>query len=333
MKENYHILYTSDKNYFPHMLTSIYSLLENNREAPIMIHIIYSGFGSEEEKRLEDLVKLYPNSNIQLYNISKISKIMSKFNIPKWNGVDIPNARLFFHEVIPNISKVLYLDCDTTIVSSLDELFQMEIETPIAAVKEPNIPQHIRENTSLTSYYNSGVLFFNTTLFEKERCPEKIYHFMKENHMNLVYPDQDILNLALPSGIQALSMKYNVNPLIYHLKRYSNMTKKMYRRNPNIYKDFYPLGDILKDLETPHILHNLEYYCTRVWQQNRVHPFNRDYDKYRLMWDEDYKKDTNPNLISHLCFVPFLNAVMKAYLSKNVHDKMKSLVKRKYHME
>ena len=49
----FHVLYTTDHNYFPHMLTSIYSLAENNKNNNIKVHIIEDGFtdavnGSEE---------------------------------------------------------------------------------------------------------------------------------------------------------------------------------------------------------------------------------------------------------------------------------------------
>ena len=137
-----------------------------------MIHIMESGYTKAEDKILEDIINLYSNCNIQVYDISKIFFPMRKFDLPKWRGTDMAYARLFFQKVIPNVSKLLYLDCDTTIVDSLDSLFEKEPSTPVAAVKEIVIPSHIKGK--LDTYYNAGVLLFNYELWEKESCFDTI---------------------------------------------------------------------------------------------------------------------------------------------------------------
>lgn len=45
----YNILYTSDSNYFCHMMTSIFSLLENNKDVNLIIHIIEDSFTNEQK--------------------------------------------------------------------------------------------------------------------------------------------------------------------------------------------------------------------------------------------------------------------------------------------
>ena len=87
----FHVLYTTDHNYFPHMLTSIYSLAENNKNNNIKVHIIEDGFTDEDFYNLDQLNDLYDNIDIKRYNIDKIAELMKHFNIPKWRNTDIAN--------------------------------------------------------------------------------------------------------------------------------------------------------------------------------------------------------------------------------------------------
>ena len=76
----FHVLYTTDHNYFPHMLTSIYSLAENNKNNNIKVHIIEDGFTDEDFYNLDQLNDLYDNIDIKRYNIDKIAEQNYKLN-------------------------------------------------------------------------------------------------------------------------------------------------------------------------------------------------------------------------------------------------------------
>lgn len=322
MEEIYHILYTSDKNYFPHMVTSIYSLLENNKSSNFMIHIMGSGYTKIEDKILEDIINLYSNCDIQVYDISRISPLMRKFDLPKWRGTDMAYARLFFQEVIPAVSKLLYLDCDTTVVSSLDELFRRDISTPVAAVKEIVIPSHIKGK--LDTYYNAGVLLFNYELWEKESCLDTLYKALQNLDMELLFADQDLLNFSLNQKIIPLSIKYNMMPIIATTVQHPFLARKFYRDRSY----FYEQKEVEEAFQHPHILHNLSYLQARVWQQNKIHPFHSSYDFYRMMWDENYHKKENSKLLPNCTFSPMINLALKTYAGDEIHQKIKKVVKK-----
>ena len=151
----YNFLYTADSNYFNHMYLSIYSLLKNNLY-PLTVHIIESGFTKEQMCKLETLFSLYENASFEIYSIDKLKNIMEHYSIPKWRGTDIANARLFSSEII-DVDKVLYIDCDTIISSSLKDVFNNS--NAVSAVREINIQEHVKDR--LEHYYNSGVLLFD----------------------------------------------------------------------------------------------------------------------------------------------------------------------------
>ena len=65
MKE-YNILYTTDNNYFIHMLTSIYSLIENNKDIFLNINIIEDNLEEINKKILIDITFLNGETQILL---------------------------------------------------------------------------------------------------------------------------------------------------------------------------------------------------------------------------------------------------------------------------
>ena len=197
--KKYNVLYTSDSRFFCHMLTSIYSLLKNNKNKDIVIHIIEYGFTEYQKKLLYELEKNY-SCNIILYSMDDFISVINKYNVPKWRGTDIANARLFACEFIKNLENLLYIDSDTIIVDSIEELFNIKMNNPVGAVKELFIPSHM--DGILSKYYNSGVILFDYDMWERDNCMNLLYSCLEKNRDILFYPDQDLLNMALEGRIK-----------------------------------------------------------------------------------------------------------------------------------
>lgn len=191
------VLYTSDSNYFNYMYVSIYSLLKNN-QYPIVVHVIQSDFTNEQISKLERLFSLYKNATVKFYSLELLRKTIEKISLPKWRGTDISNARLFAHEII-DVDKILYIDSDTIIASSLEKVFDTNIEKPVSGVRELVIPNHIKPY--LNSYYNSGILLFDYQLWDQMDCDKLIFDAKNDLRLPLIYPDQDLLHLALHENL------------------------------------------------------------------------------------------------------------------------------------
>lgn len=318
----YHILYTADHNYFPHMLTSIYSLIENNPKRKITVHIIEDEFTLEDNRNLDILNDLYSNLEIKRYSIHKLDKLMKPYDLPKWRGSDVTNARLFAHEIIDDTDKLLYLDSDTIVVNSLDELFALEIFTPVAAVKEMIIPNHMKEKVS--TYYNSGVILFDYNLWEEADCFSDLYTTLKNTDTELIYPDQDLLNLSLPERITTLSIDYNINPVIQYMKSHPIIARKFYHD-----RSFYTYQEVKEALSHPHILHHLEYLHSRTWKENKVHPFNQDYEQYRKLWDPNFTREETDDFLANFSLAPYAKMISNTFLPEKVHQKIKRKINKK----
>lgn len=321
----YHVLYTSNKDYFPHMLTSILSLLENNKNISFIIHIIEDDFTTNQIQKLYSVVEYY-RVHIKIYSIKQLEPFLEKYHIPNWRGTNIANARLFAHEIL-DVDQLLYLDSDTVITNELESLFTKNLNKPLSAVKEIFIPSHMSDYVS--QYFNSGVLLFDYNLWEKEDCSKKLYDTIKANQIPLKYPDQDIINFAFQDSIAPLNMSYNINAFIYDLMKYDFLAQK----KVHSLKNYYTYDEILESLNKPYIYHMLSYLETRPWEKNKIHPFNFIYEQYRKLWDSDFKLEETDNFFANITIVPFLNILNSIFLDetidKNIKNKVKQIINKR----
>lgn len=276
MKE-YNILYTTDNNYFIHMLTSIYSLIENNQDIFLNINIIEDNLDKLNLRRLNILTEIYQNIRINIYSIKLIEDIMNKFDIPKWRNTNIANARLFANKII-KCDELLYIDCDTIIVNSIKNIFENN-NHPVSAVKDITIPDYLKNK--LDCYYNSGIVIFNFNEWENENCIEKIYNILKKNEIILQLPDQDLINLAI-SNINTLPLNYNLFPIVKMMHNHPLLSKYFYKEH------FYSKEEIKEAIKNPIIYHNLDFLNIRPWNDNIIHPYNNIYKLYRNKFDKEY---------------------------------------------
>ena len=312
------VLYALDKAYLKYMLVSLYSLAINNKDLDIKIHIICDGFDTASYELVESSIKPFNNIDVFFYDFNNIKNIINEYNISTWRGKDIPNARLFFNEVINNVDNILYLDSDTIVVNSLNGLTQYN--GTINMVEDAMPKYYWKElDPNLNKYYNSGVMYINTHEWEDNKCTSKIVDVIK-NAKELTYPDQDIINIALKNDISVLPPEYNLfsadayyGPFIlsrhygqYEIERYDYNTMKKAKKDPII-------------------LHSTPFYYWHGWEENAIHPYNKYYVEYfktlGLDLDDDNGIRRNPTL-----YRLYLNT--KLLFPKEIKDKVKKIIKK-----
>lgn len=261
------------------------------------------------------------NVEIKLYSFENINKLIKKYNIPKWRNTDIANARLFAHEFIKDVDKILYLDSDTIIADSLIDLLNKNCTLPISAVKELYIPKHMKDVVDI--YYNSGVILFDYKLWENEDCTKLLCNCIKNNKLQLIYPDQDLLNISFYDMIDTLTADYNINPALYVLKKYPLLARHYHDKLIKLYS----LEETDMALNSPHIFHMLNYLNSRPWIKNQIHPYNDIYRYYRFLWDQNFNLDQIDNIFLKMKFLPFLKVSANILLSEKQIEKVKSKIK------
>ncbi len=121
-------LYTINDNFVPQLGAGIASICENNQKEPqITFYVMSFGISLKNKDNLRHLVKKYER-NITFIEISDIKQYFD-FNIDTsgWNPIVL--ARLIMGRILPeNLNRILYLDGDTIVISSLEELWNMDLK-------------------------------------------------------------------------------------------------------------------------------------------------------------------------------------------------------------
>lgn len=269
--DHINVLYTVDKNYVNYMLVSMYSLLEHNEDIHVCFHIIGDGLDNDYG-RIEAVVKSFSNAEVKFYDFNFIKNLILKYEIPKWNGSYVSNARLFFDSCIKDVDKILYLDSDTIVADSLAGL--SNYNNPIHMVRDSMPTNYWKSlNPKLLHYYNSGVMWIDVNQWLSGDFNKKIVDGL-ENNIAYNYPDQDLINLTLSSHIFDLPPSYNLFssdsyfPLFILYRYYAKTGIKR-----------YSMEEMRGAKSSPIILHSTPFYGYTGWGYS-IHPFNAYYQEY-----------------------------------------------------
>ena len=136
--------------------------------------------------------------------------------------------RLVLPELLPDVDRVLYLDCDTLVLQDIGELFDMDLHGRLmGAVSEP------LKSRPWCPYYNAGVLLMDLAMLRDSHKQAEMVRMI--NAMKFSFPDQDVLNACCLNQIFTLNPTYNSNrwtmnvqnPHIVHFA-----ADPQYRKNP-----------------------------------------------------------------------------------------------------
>lgn len=302
------ILYTLNDKFVPQVASSICSVCENNKEIDkIVFYLISNGITDVNKKKLEQFVKKY-NREIEIKELGDLKQYFDfKFDTTGWNSIVL--ARLVLDKFLPkDIEKVLYLDGDTIVRGSLNELWNLNIDDYILGASiEPTVDRTRKINLGLENkpYFNAGVLLVNLNKWRTLGASKMILDYYKKNNGKLFANDQDAINGALSDLIYTLLPKYNFYNIFYQYP-YSFLCKLM---KPVQYIKEEDFKDCVKE---PVIIHYLGE--ERPWRIGNHHKYKNDYIKYlsNTPWkDEGFE---NGWKLYFICWDIF-NVVMKPFPS------------------
>lgn len=279
VKNEMHIVYASDDNFAEIMGVSIVSLLENNQDIDkIYIYILDSGIKGENKEKVEQIFKKY----------NRLSPIwIPAININDEIGMEVKQdrgsisqfARLFISRVLPdNLHRVLYLDCDTIVNKSLNELWTIDMQGKIIAALLDPFSTLYRKNLGLEKrdiLINSGVMLIDFKRWKEDRIEEKIIGLIKEYKGLIPQGDQGALGAILSKETAILNPKFNSITLFYDFS-YENML--IYRKPPY----YYSKEEIIDAKNDPTIIHfTTSFLSKRAWVKGSKHPFTNSWLKYK----------------------------------------------------
>jgi UDP-glucose/galactose:(glucosyl)LPS alpha-1,2-glucosyl/galactosyltransferase len=122
--------------------------------------------------------------------------------------------RLFLPELLPRLSRVLYLDIDLVVVDRLEELWQTELGDHYLAAVTNLLEPHFEHRPATLgvqthNYFNSGVMLMNLDRMRRDDAGQAVLDFARRRGDELIWVDQDALNAVLGDGRLPLHPRWN----------------------------------------------------------------------------------------------------------------------------
>lgn len=210
-----HVVFAADGKYAAYAGIAMYSIIKNNPARALHFHILADGIASRDLERLQRLCAKHgaellvhdakSTLDVKVQNL-KTNKYLSRTTY----------ARLLLDQFLPpDISRVLYLDCDTLCCANLDALWdKLDTIQTIAAAPDSGADTALRK-TALglpdgRAYCNAGMLLINMDTWRKQDIGGRLLRYLHEAPPDKIrYHDQDALNALLWREMDVLPANWN----------------------------------------------------------------------------------------------------------------------------
>ena len=267
------IIFATNNKFCPFSAVAIVSLLENNKEEDITIHLFTIECEQFNVDNVTHIVERYKKKCI-IHDIK--DDIFQKL---PYTGIYSTACylRLFTPSLLPNADKALYLDCDLIINGNLKELFDTNIDGfAVAAVRDATLSYNIVKDYLgfdywKDGYFNSGVLLMNLKFWRERNLQNLLFSYLSSHRVSL--PDQDALNIILHGYVLWLHPKWNC-----HTGYFSFPPLVVEKERPYI-------KQLWTDAKIIHFTGP-----NKPWLAECVNPYKRMFYKYREMTGLRYEE-------------------------------------------
>ena len=243
-----HIACCSNEKLAPMFGVVVTSVGINVTSDDVMMYLLHNGLKRSTVKRLQKIADRY---NVGLKFLEIDLEILK--DCPVDDKIHYGNimmyARILLPSMLPNLDKVIYLDCDLVVCKDLQSLWETDVND-VAVAMAPDLLYQDKETLDRlginNNYLNSGVIVMNLDYWRKHDVQNRLLSYIIDKGKELIYNDQDALNVILQKERWQLPVKYNVTPYYFN-RNLDNYPKEMHeeireaRINPII---FHFLGNI-----------------------------------------------------------------------------------------
>ena len=225
-----HIACCSNEKLAPIFGVVITSVGINVTSDDVTIYLLHNGLKDSTVKRL---LKIADRYNVELRFLEIDLEILK--DCPTNTKLHYANvmtyARFLLPSMLPNLDKVIYLDCDLVVCKDLKSLWETDVND-MAVAMAPDLWYQDKGTLSRLGiknrkYLNAGVMVMNLDYWRENDIRNKLLSFIVEKGSKLTYLDQDALNVILQNERRQLPVKNNVTPYYFH-KNLDNYPKEMH---------------------------------------------------------------------------------------------------------
>ena len=190
----YNICYSLDNKYTEQTAVSIASILKNaDIDDNVNFYILDGGLTKEDKNKLE-LLRNIKNFNIEYIKVNnndfKNCPLLQENN--KEYHVTIPTYYRFkLATYLNKLDKVLYLDCDIIVRTSLKELYKLDISKYAAAMVPDAESKKEALRLNIKKYFNAGLMLINLDFWRKNNIENLLFDYALNNKDKILWQDQD----------------------------------------------------------------------------------------------------------------------------------------------
>lgn len=262
-----HVATGTNTAYLHWCATTILSAMRSTPERRVVAHVIADpDVGPEDRDRLSRMATA-AGGGVEFLELDQAR--LANLPAPVRNhGGAISCARFLLPDQLPDVDRVVYLDADTLTVASLAPLATTPLDgAGLAAV--PNVVEarmrwHLdRLGLGGRPYLNSGVLVMDLDWMRRHDSPRLLLECLRENADELMWVDQDALNLVFGSGWARLHPRWNAQNSLW--------------RWPELAADVFGREQLRQALADPAVLHFEGPSIAKPWHFLCTHPFAASY--------------------------------------------------------
>ena len=210
------ICFATDDNYVPFLAIAITSLLDNaSKDNFYQIFVLITKLKDENIERIKKLET--PNSQIEFISLAKeMDKLTDMFHLRDYYSKET-YYRIFIPNIFPQHKKVLYLDCDITVLGDISELYGTHIHGFYVGAVQEEVMQTFEvfgnyvekaDGIKREDYFNAGILLINCRRWRKLMIAEKFVDLL-ERYKFRVVQDEDYLNVLCKNNVKKLNLGWN----------------------------------------------------------------------------------------------------------------------------
>ena len=122
------------------------------------------------------------------------------------------------------LDRVLYLDVDIIVKSSVFNLYHEDFDDSYAVVVTDTLDLCRTQGKKLglkekDNYFNAGIMLINLNKWRRDNIEEKFFNDVTLIKKDIIFVDQDVLNYSLKGNVKYVSFEWNIQQTAYHFTR------------------------------------------------------------------------------------------------------------------
>lgn len=213
MKQTIHIACSTDDNYSALCGVMLCSLMENNKNNNIHIHILANGLSIENKKKFKtQSERRGVECSFNYVNEQLLANCQYRTNTHRLSKAAY--YRILLASTLLDVEKVIYLDCDMIVLKDLSSIYNMNINgIGVGAIRDYDMPKNLDHYKQLglgecDNYFNSGFMLINLKYWREHDCETQLVTFANMPR-KVYFHDQDALNYVFKHNWLRIEPKWN----------------------------------------------------------------------------------------------------------------------------